>query len=200
MHMITPNQIREKTISTVENGGYDKTEVNELLLEVIESYEAVYAENKELYRKMEILANRIEEYRADEDSIKTALITAQKMASQVVNEAKEKAEKTVSESASSAQQTVLDAKEKAEKIISDAEKRASEIFESARLRAAEESELILNAAENNAQKAVESAKLRAEQKKQDAERKAETIKAELDSKYEQNIRAAVASAAEMLFS
>ena len=78
--MITPSQIRQKKISTVEGGGYDRNEVNELLLEVIESYEAVYAENKELYRKMEILANRIEEYRADEDTIKNAFITAQKTA------------------------------------------------------------------------------------------------------------------------
>lgn len=118
--MITPRQIRERKISTVESGGYDRAEVNELLLEIIESYEAVYAENKELYRKMEILANRIEEYRADEDSIKTALITAQKMAAQVVSEANEKAEQTASESASSAQQTVIDAKEKADKIIGEA--------------------------------------------------------------------------------
>lgn len=78
--MITPSQIRQRKISTVEGGGYDRNEVNELLLEVIESYEAVYAENKELYRKMEILANRIEEYRADEDTIKNAFITAQKTA------------------------------------------------------------------------------------------------------------------------
>ena len=61
--MITPRQIREKKISTVERDGYDRNEVNELLVDIIESYEAVCEENKELYRKMEILANRIEEYR-----------------------------------------------------------------------------------------------------------------------------------------
>ena len=118
--MITPNQIREKKISTVESGGYDRDEVNTLLLDVIESYEAVFAENKELYRKMEILANKIEEYRADEDYIKSALITAQKMASKMENEAKEKADDTLAKSAASAQQTVVDAKEKADKIIGEA--------------------------------------------------------------------------------
>ena len=118
--MITPSQIREKKISTVSSEGYDRNEVNELLVEILESYEAVCAENKELYRKMEILANRIEEYRADEDSIKTALISAQKMAHQVTAEAKEKAEQTLSESAASAQQTVQDAKEKADKIVGEA--------------------------------------------------------------------------------
>ena len=118
--MITPNQIREKRISTVSADGYDRNEVNELLVEIIESYEAVCEENRELYRKMEILANRIEEYRADEDSIKTAIISAQKMADQVTANAKEKAEKALSESAASAQQTVQDAKAKAEQIVSEA--------------------------------------------------------------------------------
>lgn len=118
--MITPSQIREKKISTVESGGYDRDEVNNLLLEIIESYEAVFNENKELYRKMEVLANRIEEYRADEDSIKSALITAEKMASKLTNEAKQKAEETLSDSAKSAQQTVVDAKAKADKIIGEA--------------------------------------------------------------------------------
>ena len=75
--MITPSQIREKNLSTVQSGGYDKEEVNALLAQIVESYQAVYDENKELYRKMEILAGKIEEYRSEEDSIKTALITAQ---------------------------------------------------------------------------------------------------------------------------
>lgn len=76
--MITPSQIREKNLSTVQSGGYDKEEVNALLAQIVESYQAVYDENKELYRKMEILAGKIEEYRNEEDSIKTALITAQR--------------------------------------------------------------------------------------------------------------------------
>ena len=52
--MITPSQIREKNLSTVQSGGYDKEEVNALLSQIVESYQAVYDENKELYRKMEI--------------------------------------------------------------------------------------------------------------------------------------------------
>ena len=62
----------------MQSGGYDKEEVNALLAQIVESYQAVYDENKELYRKMEILAGKIEEYRNEEDSIKTALITAPK--------------------------------------------------------------------------------------------------------------------------
>lgn len=118
--MITPSQIREKNLSTVQSGGYDKEEVNALLAQIVESYQAVYDENKELYRKMEILAGKIEEYRNEEDSIKTALITAQKMADRIAKDAKEKAEEKLSASAATAQQTVTDAKEKADKMVAEA--------------------------------------------------------------------------------
>lgn len=153
--MITPSQIREKRISTVENGGYDRDEVNELLLEIIDSYEAIYNENKELYRKMEVLANRIEEYRADEDSIKTALITAQKMAAQVTNEAKEKADKALSDSAQSAQQTVVDAQTKADKIIGEAREYVANLTQE-KVKAADE---IVEEAKQKANDAIDSAKV-----------------------------------------
>lgn len=153
--MITPSQIREKKISTVESGGYDRDEVNELLLDIIESYEAIFAENKELYRKMEVLANRIEEYRADEDSIKTALITAQKMASQVTREAQDKADKALSDSAASAQQTVVDAKEKADKIIGEAREYVANLTKE---KAQVADEIVLEA-QQKANDAIESAKV-----------------------------------------
>ena len=153
--MITPSQIREKKISTVSSDGYDRNEVNELLVEILESYEAVCAENKELYRKMEILANRIEEYRADEDSIKTALISAQKMAHQVTAEAKEKAEQTLSESAASAQQTVQDAKEKADKIVGEAREYVATLTKEK----AEAADEIIADAKEKANTAITSAKI-----------------------------------------
>ncbi len=153
--MITPSQIRERKLSTVDGDGYDRNEVNQLLVEIIESYESVYEENKELYRKMEILANRIEEYRADEDSIKTALITAQKMADKVTAQAKEKAEKAISESAASAQQTVVDAKEKADKIIGEARDYVSNLTKE-KAQAADE---IVSEAEKKANDAIDSAKI-----------------------------------------
>lgn len=153
--MITPSQIRQKKISTVDGGGYDRNEVNELLLEIIESYEAVYAENKELYRKMEILANRIEEYRADEDTIKNALIAAQKTADKLMNDTKQKAAQSLEESAKTAQKTVVDAKEKADKIISSARDYVANLTNEKEKAAGE----IVDEAEKKAIDAVEGAKV-----------------------------------------
>ncbi len=117
--MITPNQIKEKVLSTSSHG-YDIDETNAFIDEIAESYAAIYAENKELYRKLEVLASKVEEYREDEDSIKTAIITAQKAANQISKAAKDKAEELLADSANTAQKTVLDAKEKAEKLVSEA--------------------------------------------------------------------------------
>ena len=117
--MITPNQIKEKELSTAAHG-YDIDETNAFLNEIADSYSAIYAENKELYRKMEILATKIVEYREQEDSIKEVLITAQKTASEVSKAAKESADKIVSESTEKAEKTVSDAKAEAEKILSSA--------------------------------------------------------------------------------
>lgn len=153
--MITPSQIREKKITVVDGGGYDRAEVNELLLDVIESYEAVYAENKELYRKMEILANRIEEYRADEDTIKSALIAAQKTANKLLDDTKQKASAALEESAQTAQKTVVDAKEKADKIISSARDYVANLTSEKEQAAAQ----IVDGAEKKANDAVSGAKV-----------------------------------------
>ena len=114
--MITPAQIREKVLSKAQYG-YDIDETNAFIKEIEESFTAIYDENKELYRKMEILAKKIEEYREEEDSIKDTLLTAQKAASEVKKKAREKADDLLAESARTVQTTVTDAKEKAEKIV-----------------------------------------------------------------------------------
>ena len=68
--MITPAQIREKVLPKAQYG-YDIDETNAFIKEIEESFTAIYDENKELYRKMEILAKKIEEYREERIPSKT---------------------------------------------------------------------------------------------------------------------------------
>lgn len=95
--------------------GYKMEEVDEYLQEVSTEFLSLKKQNEELEKKMEILAEKIREYRKDEDAIKEALLGAQKQSNTVLASAKEKAEKMVS-----------DAKEKSEKMIKDAEDRVKE--------------------------------------------------------------------------
>ena len=110
--MITPNQIKEKQLDTATHG-YDIDKTNAFINEIADSYAAVYAENKELQRKMEILANKIVEYREEEDSIKNAILVAQKTAAQISKDAKEKAESLKKETEETAKKTVENAKAEA---------------------------------------------------------------------------------------
>ena len=151
--MITPSQIKEKVISTASHG-YDIDETNAFIAEIEEAFSAVYNENKELYRKMEILASKVEEYRAEEDTIKEALLTAQKAASDLTKQAQKKADELLSESAQTVQNTVLDAKEKAEKIISEAREYSASLTKEK----TDSANAILNEAQERADKEIGNAK------------------------------------------
>ena len=71
--MISASDLRKIQLTEV-NSGYSVEEVNAVINEAATTIEAYTNENKELYHKLEVLACKIEEYRTEEDSIKTALI------------------------------------------------------------------------------------------------------------------------------
>lgn len=182
--MITPSQIKEKTLSTSSHG-YDIDETNAFIDEISQSYEAVYEENKELYRKMEILAAKIEEYRAEEDSIKDTLLTAQKAANKVQTEAKDKADTLLAESAQTVQRTVLEAKEKAEKIISEAREFAAGLTKEK----TEEADAIVNDAQAKADETLSTAKSSAAALLQEVKTKAQELieKSNREKEYNENL-------------
>lgn len=94
--MITPQDIREKGfVRSVR--GYDVDMVDEFLDEIADDYTEMQKENSALKSKMRVLAEKIEEYRQTEDSMRLALLSAQKMGAQIETEAKQRAEKLVSE-------------------------------------------------------------------------------------------------------
>lgn len=134
--MISSNEIRNRQISAAQ-GGYNKDEVNILLDEAADTVDAYAAESKELYRKMEILAAKIEEYRVDEDSIKTAIISAQKMADTIEQQAKDKAAKSEHDSSAKAAAIVEEATKKAEEILTGANARYKEKLSQAEKKANE---------------------------------------------------------------
>jgi cell division initiation protein len=71
-------------------GGYNMAMVDEFLDELTEDYTALYKENAALKTKLKVMVDKVEEYRATEDSMRAALLTAQKMAENLVAEAEAK--------------------------------------------------------------------------------------------------------------
>lgn len=76
-------------------GGYKTDEVDVFLDACADTVEALSRENEENTRKMQVLAETVVEYRNQEDSIRSALINAQRMSESVVAEAQQKAEEIV---------------------------------------------------------------------------------------------------------
>ena len=71
-------------------GGYNMTMVDEFLDELTDDYTSLYKENATLKAKMKVLVEKVEEYRATEDSMRATLLTAQRMADSIVKDAEEK--------------------------------------------------------------------------------------------------------------
>ncbi|MCI1982874.1 MAG: DivIVA domain-containing protein [Oscillospiraceae bacterium] len=77
-----------------------------------EEIEKLKAENQKSQDKIKVLADKIEEYRNQEDEIKNALISAQKLSDASVREARHKAEIIVKDANLQADQIVSGANEK----------------------------------------------------------------------------------------
>ena len=64
--------------------------VDEFLDLLTEEYTSLYKENAVLKGKMKVLVDKVEEYRSTEDAMRKALLTAQRMADEMVAEAESK--------------------------------------------------------------------------------------------------------------
>ena len=97
--MLTPQEVSEKVFpkSSGFGNGYAMAQVDEFLDTLTEDYTALDKENVTLKAKLKILAEKVEEYRATEDAMRSTLLTAQKMAAKLVQEAQTEKENLLKE-------------------------------------------------------------------------------------------------------
>ncbi|MBD9197691.1 MAG: DivIVA domain-containing protein [Clostridiales bacterium] len=88
--MLTPQEVSTHSFSKASFGGYNMAMVDEFLDELTDDYTALYKENAALKAKLKVLVEKVEEYRATEDSMRATLLTAQRMADSIVKEAEQK--------------------------------------------------------------------------------------------------------------
>ena len=100
--MFTPQEIQEKTFVKAVFGGYDMQTVDEFLEPLTEDYITLYKENAVLKSKMKVLVEKLEEYRAQEQSMRKAILTAQRTADAMVAEAEKKAAQLMNNAQSAA--------------------------------------------------------------------------------------------------
>ena len=92
--MIASEDVRRVTFDKTMRG-YRCEDVDDYLKQVADSMDALSAENEDLQKKLVVLAQRIDQYRAEEDTLHTTLINAQRLGENVIKEAKQKAAEVI---------------------------------------------------------------------------------------------------------
>ncbi len=144
--MLTVKEINEVSFGKAGFSGYKPEDVDNFIDMVAASFQELLAErdaavkqagelaalntelaarNSDAQRKLSVLAQKIETYRTDEEGIKEAIISAQRMSKAMVKEAEEKAAGIVSDARAQAEAKLLEANEEARKITQNAESDAA---------------------------------------------------------------------------
>ncbi|MCL2034032.1 MAG: DivIVA domain-containing protein [Oscillospiraceae bacterium] len=118
---MTPNEIHNKRFEKAMSG-YRPEDVGVFLAEVADYVEELIDAKTELEQKILVLAEKLEEYREDEDSLRAALIGAQKLGDNVVRESKRKAEELIEEAKQKSQAMIEEASQKSDSIVIDIKK------------------------------------------------------------------------------
>ena len=131
--MISANDIKERKFEKAAFG-YKQEDIDDFLAELIVEFEELDAEREDLHNKIQILADKVREYRSDEDALKDALLGAQKQGHQVIAEAQEKADEIIAK-----------AQEKAQILIDEATVQHEAAMEKNRAEIAKEKENLVEA-------------------------------------------------------
>ena len=138
--MITAQDIREKCFEKARIGGYAMDEVDDFLDELANDAAASQKEIATLNAKMKYLADKIREYQGSEEAMNMALVSAQKLAKNIEEDARAKAEALVASAQKEADEILAAAKAESDRTIGaiEANRKAEELrYEKARSAAAE---------------------------------------------------------------
>ncbi len=135
--MLSLNDIINASFRKSGFSGYRTDDVDKFIDEVKESYDALIkkgieqkeeseklkAENDQLLEKLKILAAKVEDYRSEEEDIKNALVSAQKLGDASIRESRHKAEIIIKDASlkadriiSGANQEIVDQKKELERL------------------------------------------------------------------------------------
>lgn len=106
--MLTPHDIEEYPLPKTL-GGYKCEAVDSFLDTVAADYQKLYDENLALTKKMNLLVEKITEYRKDEEYLKSAMLEAQRLVEVSTKEAKAKAEEIINEANAKAEEIIQNA-------------------------------------------------------------------------------------------
>ncbi len=124
--MLSANEIREVKFPK-SMSGYKQEDVDIFLDKVESDYEYFEKIIKELGAKVESLNQELQEHKSSQDSIQNVLVSAQKLADNIVSEAKAKSEQIVADAQKSIENITNKEKELSEMFDKKAEARKAQI-------------------------------------------------------------------------
>lgn len=112
--MLTPIDIQNKVLKT--GMGYNKKDVDDFIIDIMQNYEALYKQNVELKEKIATLSEGIQYYKTIETTLQKALVLAEKTAKETKDAAIQKAEAMEKEARVKANIIIADARNDLETI------------------------------------------------------------------------------------
>ncbi|HIV87572.1 MAG TPA: DivIVA domain-containing protein [Candidatus Pygmaiobacter gallistercoris] len=114
--MLSSEEIRSITFERSMRG-YRTEDVDAFLEKIAAGVDQLNAERDDLQKKLYILAQKVEEYRSEEETLKSALLNAQRLGENVIHEAKIKSDGMIREATGKAQRILeaADLREREEK-------------------------------------------------------------------------------------
>ena len=173
--MLTPQQVKNHRFQLGSRGTYRAEEVDAFVQELTASFEEAYTQNEALLKKISLLADKVEEYRRDEDTIRSALLVAQRTADQVVREAKEKADACLAGAENRAKALEEEANARSGQVMQEASDRAQTLTREVDARVS----ALLNDASAKAESLVGEAQAKADRLVEEAGRNAQENLAQL---------------------
>ena len=130
--MLTPQEVQEKTFVKAVFGGYDMSTVDDFIDVLSADYNTLYNENAVLKSKMNVLVEKLEEYRSQENSMKNALLAAQKTADELVASTQKKCARAVQDAEEAANERMkgyLEAEEAEKERVAKAQQETDAFIE-----------------------------------------------------------------------
>ena len=118
---LSPAEIRH---AELDRGlfGYKRDTVDDLLDDVVESFEQVWRERADLADKVEHLEAEIVRFRELESLLRTTLVSAERASHELRDQARKEAELIVSEAQSEARRVMRDARSERERLMGETQR------------------------------------------------------------------------------
>ena len=125
--MVIPEKFFEIEFNKAMAFGYRTEDVDEFVTKAVEIIKALQEENQELTEKMAVLAESLEKYREDEESLRSALIGAQKLGDSILKDSRSKAEVILRDATTQADHIVEEAHARLERERAEYERLKEEV-------------------------------------------------------------------------